>query len=471
MSAWGSNSAARSSAPLIARVKENDPTLSSLLILPLKNFTSDDAVSLAAALADNSNLTEINCRGKTINDDSLKSLGCAIGNSSTIQSIAIGGSSMGTSGLHSLCCHGLLESKSVGRIDLGFKSITSSANESESEMLIEVGTALGSISSLRELILHRNEGLKSVGLSHLFKSGFSSLRIVDLSECEIDGIGLESFSTWLCSRGDDDNENALNLILNDNPLKIVTPLALPLQKNLIKSLQLKNCGLGDNGIKAIFDNAAGTVQEIDVEGNNVTAVGAECIGDFLKAGGGAVESIVLGNNPLTTAGIQFIADGLVSSGKKLQKLDLSRTDLKTKGATVILGTNVNVVQLRLFANNLGKEGIAACGVVINNNYITNLDLGGNESSEEGVLELLLNFRQPTAQKVLELGGNKCSDQVHSLLNEIALTNPELDVARDIPERNQSGNVVSGGTGSFSNGDTINMSEVNATMKAAGWKIG
>ena len=61
--------------------------------------------------------------------------------------------------------------------------------------------------------------------------------------------------------------------------------------------------------------------------------------------------------------------------------------------------------------------------------------------------------------------------MHSLLNEIALTNPELDVARDIPERNQSGNVVSGGTGSFSNGDTINMSEVNATMKAAGWKIG
>ena len=82
---------------------------------------------------------------------------------------------------------------------------------------------------------------------------------------------------------------------------------------------------------------------------------------------------------------------------------------------------------------------------------------------------------PGSLKILEIGGNKVGPRVESVLARIAETNPELDVARDIPERNQSDNIVSSASvkegGKFGKGEVVNMSDVNAAMKAAGWKIG
>ena len=110
-------------------------------------------------------------------------------------------------------------------------------------------------------------------------------------------------------------------------------------------------------------------------------------------------------------------------------------------------------------------------------------MGGNEAGEIAVCELLEGLREATALKVLEIGGNTMGGEAERILKEIAVSNPGLDVARDIPERNQSDNIVSkasvdeaaggggGGGEDFAKGGIVNMRNVNKVLKEAGWKVG
>jgi hypothetical protein len=106
MSAWGSNGSARSCEALLKRVEANDPTLTELVILPLKQFGSQDLRRLARALFHNTHLTSLKASGHGIEDvDALEELGKAMATatSSALIDLAIGDSNMGDEAVAALC--------------------------------------------------------------------------------------------------------------------------------------------------------------------------------------------------------------------------------------------------------------------------------------------------------------------------------------------------------------------------------
>jgi hypothetical protein len=125
MSAWGKNGSARSCDALLKRVENNDPTLTELIILPLKSFTSKELILLAQNLSKNTYLTSIHASGHTIdNPQAYEVLGNALPKSS-ISSLAIGDSAMGDVGISALC-KGLQESSGshkLNSIDLSWKGM------------------------------------------------------------------------------------------------------------------------------------------------------------------------------------------------------------------------------------------------------------------------------------------------------------------------------------------------------------
>ncbi len=126
MSAWGSSGSARSCESLLKRVEANDPTLTELVVLPLKIFTATEVERLAKALVTtNTHLTSLKASGHAIEDVSaLEALGAALAVSASMVEVAIGDSSMGDEGVGALCRG--LESKDsfrLKRIDLSWKSM------------------------------------------------------------------------------------------------------------------------------------------------------------------------------------------------------------------------------------------------------------------------------------------------------------------------------------------------------------
>ena len=124
-----------------------------------------------------------------------------------------------------------------------------------------------------------------------------------------------------------------------------------------------------------------------------------------------------------------------------------------------------------------------------------IDFGGNELPSSGVAKLLEACRTQGTLELLELGGNTFSTKEFELLREVTAENGKIDIARDIPERNQADNMVvsstvgvkggsdaGAGTGAgadagasggspFGRAVEVNQMDVHAMMKAAGWKTG
>jgi hypothetical protein len=80
-------------------------------------------------------------------------------------------------------------------------------------------------------------------------------------------------------------------------------------------------------------------------------------------------------------------------------------------------------------------------------------------------------------EVLEIGGNTMNQRAFELVKEAA--GKGVDVAYDVPERNQSDNIVAnasverkkGGGGVFGSGVEVTGGGVAEIMKQAGWKMG
>jgi hypothetical protein len=127
MSAWGVNGSARSCDALLTRVEANDPTLTELVILPLKTFGSKDLHRLTKALRNNSHLTSLQASGHAIDDlNALEELGKALSTlQSSIVELAVGDTNMGDIGVSALC-RGLKSSNKnlmLRKIDLSWKNM------------------------------------------------------------------------------------------------------------------------------------------------------------------------------------------------------------------------------------------------------------------------------------------------------------------------------------------------------------
>ena len=471
MSAWGKGSSLRSCDSLLERVEKNDPNFQTLVLLPLKNFTSDDCLRLASAIRGNGaegHLRSIHASGHAVSVEALEALGAAVACSGgKITSLAIGDSQMGDEGITALCrglsCECATPSEGSSSpsapapapalqvLDLSYKGASKGAMKALGECL-----SAKRYSSLISLDLSRNEGIgENSGIEVLSQAfdlarggvAFRHLRTLNLAQCNIgpdDASKLASFLLANVKEADkpideDDTDTSVHvpvgsrsrfeLILNANPIEstgciFIGSLLSRQGISFLSSLSLVDCNIGDDGVSALVDTAksggcSGLVT-LDLSSNQITKVGAGKLSTALATEDGtalmsSLRELRLSDNDIGGEGITSICRNLVQV-PQWKRIDDDK-----------MGSNSTLSILELCKTNCGADGFAAtvkCGA------LTKLRLFGNRMGSAGFLAAapLLRGGHPALVE-LDIGGNDAKeDAVENLLREISAT--DIDNAFD-----------------------------------------
>jgi Ran GTPase-activating protein (RanGAP) involved in mRNA processing and transport len=457
--AWGLGGL-KSCDALLERVRKNDPTLESMVILPMKTFGATELERLAEILASGKNtvLKSISASGHEVSPESLKIFGAALASEGgrNVCHISIGDDSMEDEGVEALCLEWVAtRGGSLEHVDFGFKNLSSKACTC-------IGRVFGSSDCMKKLELYRNLPIGNKGIEALTLSAnesdkmpFRSLELLDISECDIGPEGMRSLADCLVLASKH-RPNPIDLIASLNPL---TPAASSSLGNLIftntlSRLSLKSCSLGDAGILSLFEcfktDSLKSISFLDLSQNNISAVGAQGLASTIKSRKDTLPNlseINLSGNEMGGDGIVALADALQGPGgnSTINVLDLGSTNCEIEGAIAVLHCP-SLISLRLFDNNLGSQGFVALSLHLKGGHSTleHLDLGGNRASEEAVVGLLgslLTRNEPDENvlNTLELGGNQGGDGVERIIEGLKSVRPYLDVARDKPSAKETNN--------------------------------
>ena len=417
----------------------------------------------------NKTLKSINASGHAVPSSTLEKLGSAITsqNENGITCIAIGDENMGDDGVESFCTTLKdVQGGSLVTVDFALKSLSK-------EGLEVIGRVFGASNNLQNIILARNPKVGDDGLEALCTSAasktsscpFPVLKKLDLSDCNIGVKGIESLVTCLIGKedtGEQRKSRFIDLCLNSNSLGNIAcdPLVnlisgSPFQSSILQSLSLKNCSIGDEGVKKIADrflkHQCGSLKTLDMSNNKIGTKGMKLLASAIKEAKdniSGLKEICLADNLIGEEGVVALADALIQKpcddgNSTLTSLDLTNTNCGSSGATALINCS-SISTLRLFNNKLGSSGFNEISphLVGGHPNIVNLDLGGNRADGEAVSNLLRyilkdqdNFQN--AMRTLELGGNENIDE--NLFNEVRNKRRELDIPqvketpKDLPD--------------------------------------
>ncbi|KAI2509812.1 hypothetical protein MHU86_4523 [Fragilaria crotonensis] len=416
MSAWGA--AAKSCNALLLRVEQNDPSLTELVILPSKTFGGPEVERLAAALGRNTHLTTLSASGHAVPPASLKILGKALATTKFLKKVALGDKNMGNEGVLALVGEtgfGVLEV-----VDLAFKNI------SEDGMAV-LGAALGRSCFLKDIDLSRNP-VGNAGLVTFCEAAgdpvsLSTLQNVNLSECQIGAVGMESLAKLLVQT------SCTSLGLASNPLGPLSAssLAALIQDGKLQMLVLESCELGDEGLAELCQKGIPSgVQILDLSNNGIGNNSAINLAKMLSSWD-ALSDLKLANNLIGEEGMLTVSTALTCT----EALDATNTDCGVQGATSLIRAT-GLKRLRLFNNKLRSNGFQAIAAIISETNLLELDLGGNEATSGDMLTLLRKIRmsERISLNLLEIGANETSMEVEEEINRIKEVHPHLDIARD-----------------------------------------
>ena len=199
-----------------------------------------------------------------------------------------------------------------------------------------------------------------------------------------------------------------------------------------------------------------------------------------------LESLDVSCNPkaLASGGLMNLLESLPASCTSLDLSDMGMgsqwkavAGVNVKALVVAALAKPGLKKLRLFGNRIAECADAdavvdALCVGLPGCVLAELDLGGNDLCQAQMCRVFAALERPTALKVLELGGNKFGPESDEKLKGLAASNPGLDVARDIPERNRSDNMVVNSSVGFTQGGVVDVEgDIGKMMRAAGWKAG
>jgi len=459
---------------LLKRVQDNDSNLTSVVILPMKNFGASEVEKLAQILASgvNTNLKAISASGHKVPPEALTMLGKALATTGGqfIKEVSIGDESMGDEGVVALLQPLQDASCQLEHVDFGFKSLSSSGTAI-------IGQVLGP-SGMKKLEIYRNPNIGNDGILALVSNAknavethentqqfiFSSLKFLDISECTVGSKGMEALTNHLLSSEEATTQRpkAMELIASLNPL---SPESGPMLGKLIATnalckLSVKKCQLGDDGILSLMETASSSssvvLSFLDLSQNGLTTLGARGMANILKTQQQEfpflTELNLSGNGEIGPEGAVELAKALSddekdnhSSSATIRTLDMGSTTCGIEGATALLQHCSSLKSLRLFDNNLQCEGLRNIALHLQGGHSTleHLDLGGNRAKAPAVAILLRSVLKenpdpnfPSVLNTLELGGNQGSDEVEEILVEMSKSRPEIDVARDKPKAPQ-----------------------------------
>ena len=317
-----------------------------------------------------------------------------------------------------------------------------------------LGRAFGSSNCLQVLRFNRNDGIGNDGIIAFCTAStktdaipFVALRVLDVGQCKIGSDGITALVDLLLHRTNSNaNKNdqsvpSLHLLLNSNPLQPTSASSLRSllecqpTVSLLHKLELRNCELGNDGIKTLFHNMnkSGLVV-LDLADNGFTTDGAVALAECLTRSLPDLQELIVRGNACQTDGAAAIANAL--QDHPLQSLDMSQTSCCRNGANALLQTAGKLQKLRLFDNKLGDA--TEPFVIESRIVLQELDLGGNNIRAADMIRLLEGVgavpKDAFALRVLEIGGNEANEQVEAAIRAVQSKFPELDVARDKPVR-------------------------------------
>lgn len=327
---------------------------------------------------------------------------------------------------------------------------------------------------MNQLDLSRNgsigdEGVESFTIAAMQAAGscstpFPSLEKLVLSECNIGPMGMQYLSALVL--GCQSNRiTPIDLSISSNPIgprgcEALSKLcAISSRGSMFSHIRLSQCSIGNEGIQLLSTAASANpcigLQVLDLSENSITSDGASSFAVSLLNSWPTLVELNLSKNELDSDGVVSVLESLVSRGGEvgndpakernstLKSLDLSCTNCGVDGAKAGLMSN-GLTTLRLFNNKLGSIGFHSIATLLKGGHpsIENLDLGGNNADEEAVVALLNAIADKTENgpasklSVLEIGGNKFSDEAQEALEKLRQAWPLLDVAHDKPIREE-----------------------------------
>jgi Ran GTPase-activating protein (RanGAP) involved in mRNA processing and transport len=330
-----------------------------------------------------------------------------------------------------------------------------------------IARTFGQSQNLKCLHLYRNsigdEGLVNFK-GEVMRMGrldcFPPLELLDLSECNIGALGVESLSSCLMNEMYV-HDGAMELILNNNPniraegcRSLKRLISTEKCSSVIRKLSIRKCNIGDEGIihlgRAFEIGRCNRLCSLDLVDNKIGSSGMEQFASTLMNHKLHIEDLNhlnLAENNLGSEGVLSLVRSLKSEENEngnhsIRTLDLSQTNCGPDSAVGLLKCS-SLKSLRLFNNNL-REGLENLVDYLHGGHSTlmHLDLAGNRASGATISSLLkaVLFKNDPDNSVLdtlELGGNEINEDALAIIQELEVARPGLDIARDRPSTGES----------------------------------
>ena len=405
----------------------------------------------------NTHLKSIQASGHELSPSALSKLAYSL-IGSPVHSVSVGHSSMGDEGVVAFCAPLEVHQGGLLRyINFEYKNIGPRGIEA-------IGRAFSSSKHLIELNLSRNpsigdDGIKSFASVVLSYSNgdlnqaldqssnpifWSMLQMLDLSMCGIGCLGLAELTNVLLMRK---LESRIGLKLDANPLGASSchSLGLLLSGSFLSSLSVKGCSIGDEGLEVLYsslpkENVSGLVS-LNLSGNNIGPCGSRFLAAFISScNSTCLKELNLSMNQLGADGVLLITEALQKQREKnpvnvMDTLDLSSTMCGVQGAISVLTCNA-ARSIILFDNSLGSDLLSLSPFVVGGHpTIEYLDLGGNKA-DAGALHAILNSLMEKNNnfesnlKTLILAGNSTDEAIETIVEQLTIVHPELDIAID-----------------------------------------
>ncbi len=293
----------------LERVRANDKCCTKLR-LSNKRISASMATELAEAMKTNGTVTSIELTDNQIGDDGCSKLASVIPLSSSLQALEVANNQIAGPGAAALA-KALQESESLEELDL-------SRNEIGVQGIQSLADALPKISCLVKLELAETN-LGDDGLAVLVR-GLQQNRSV----------------TWLGLRGNHIGPNGALALSNEILLGHPHHQLSPSSSNTIKSLNLRQNQLGDQGVLCLMNalKSNHTISELDLTCNQVGPLGAQAIAEVLTLPNTSLKLLFLGENQLGDDGMETISMAL-KENTSVTYLDLQTNNISFIGAEAL----------------------------------------------------------------------------------------------------------------------------------------
>ncbi|CAM9163960.1 unnamed protein product [Chrysoparadoxa australica] len=415
--AWG---AKKKGVEDLVALLASDKAPTTIAVLPMRQFNSSEATSLAKALAVNSTVTELLASGHTIGDEGAQAIAEMLKTNTTLKKLNVGSCTMGDSGLQALV-DGICLNSTLTSLDLEYKGCKEGRG---------VQKILESTQSVTELSLSRNEwSSDGVGLISLGLKECSSLRSLEMRECGVAEEGARNLGAALAS-----HRSLTSLDLSSNPLSDAGAALLinAVASSPVTTLTLKDCGLGTDSIGALsqwLGTADCMLSALDLQQNNL---GSECVERLARDGlqhNRFLKRLCLSNTGAGDNGAIALAQALAAgnSNCQLASLDVGNCGISWTGASALLPTPL-LRNLGLFGNNLGDD-VSPAVDSLTGMSIELLDVGASGMSGCGITAVLQAIREGAHQlKTLIVGGNDIDEEANAAIKSAQEQLPQLDIA-------------------------------------------